>query len=66
MTHIGEWTRRELGPGVRGSRWHRVESEIEDDVVVHCGKRLRDRIQDGKGLEFTNKPPFDDTCSYCS
>ena len=40
---IGQWVRRVTGKGVARTRWHLIESLVDDEPFTRCGRRLRKR-----------------------
>lgn len=63
---IGLWVARfaDEGDGGRRTKWHLVESEIEDRKVTKCGRQLGQR--DGTVIAPLVAPPTAaDACQRC-
>jgi hypothetical protein len=41
--NIGDWVRRVTGDGKALTKWHLVESVVDDEPFLNCGRRLRKR-----------------------
>lgn len=59
--HIGDWVQRRYdATNYASTKWHLIESQIEDRVVTKCGRQLRD-YTDAKvsnHLSFSPVEPF--------
>lgn len=53
-SQIGQWTRRRYPDReVQRGKWHKVESEVADDVITRCGRRMaRKTFQHVFGAHF--------------
>jgi hypothetical protein len=40
---IGYWVRRVTGKGMALTKWHRIESVVDDEPFTRCGRRFRRR-----------------------
>lgn len=66
---IGQWVRR-ITPSQAITRWHLVESVIDDEPVTRCGRRLRARA--GTALKAVDVMPLTrmigqpQLCSRCA
>jgi hypothetical protein len=56
------WTRRDRSEAT----WHRVESEINNEAVTKCGRRLIAINSRGRDLMWTFQKPKTRVCAYCS
>jgi hypothetical protein len=41
--NIGDWVRRVTGDGKALTKWHLVESVVDDEPFTNCGRRFRKR-----------------------
>ena len=61
---IGDWVRR------TGRKWHLVESIIDGDAILKCGRRMG--VEPGKPLEVSDVEPLTrmigqpQNCKQCS
>jgi hypothetical protein len=62
---IGQWVSRWSADGdaVRRTRWHLVESEIDDRKVVRCGRQMG--FIASTELAWTDAPQHSERCYYC-
>jgi len=67
---IGDWVRRTD----RATKWHLVDSVVDDEPVTRCGRRLRRRTEDGQlmnSVEVSDVMPLTrmigqpQLCRYC-
>lgn len=59
MSRIGMYAKR-------GSKWHLIESEIEDALITRCGRRMEPKDAHGNGLLVGEwVPPVPEQCDYC-
>lgn len=59
MSRIGMYAKR-------GSKWHLIESEIEEAVVTRCGRRMEPQDAHGNAVLVGQwVPPYEDRCAYC-
>lgn len=65
QSRIGQWVMRP-DTWANQTLWHKVESEIEQDVITHCGRRMKRLNAAGKELEFHPTLPENGFCSRCS
>jgi hypothetical protein len=59
-TLIGVWVARHTGER-QLTRWHRVESDVAEDVVTKCGRRMVQRSE--RGILLMGDGP--DRCARC-
>jgi hypothetical protein len=83
-SEIGTWVARWVARFAYGAhatrrvtRWHMIESEIEDRKVTRCGRELGDRDPNSSLLSpnssllspervgVSGQPPEADRCRYC-
>ena len=75
---VGKWVRRIRGDRrAQETRWHYVQSQIEDRVVTKCGRQMKQRVRvpaqirmitnerRDDVLEVSNGIPFNTTCVRC-
>ena len=60
---VGDYVRREVGPGHRTTKWHLVESVIADAAITKCGRRMEPENTNG-GLDVSKEVPAD-SCKRC-
>lgn len=58
QSYIGWWANR------KGQRWHLVESEITDRLVMHCGRQMT--LSNADGRLVVDQAPQGRTCLYCA
>jgi hypothetical protein len=57
---IGQWCYRD-------AKAHLVESQIEDRVIIRCGKQLHLYVERRGFLKFSERPPWDHpACLTCT
>lgn len=61
QSYIGWWATRIRR---KGGRWHLVESEITNRLVMKCGRQMK--LETGDGVLIFQLQPSSDHCSVCS
>lgn len=61
MNYIGWWATRVRR---KGGKWHLVESEVTDRLVMKCGRQMR--LENDDGVLIFQLEPADKHCEACS
>lgn len=59
-SYIGWW-----GMRTRKAKWHLVESEVTDRLVMRCGRMMRFTAYQ-ETMTFDEKPRWGDRCEQCT
>lgn len=61
---LGQWVRRVRADGTPQTKFHKVESVVNGNPIVHCGRTLRAKLG-GTGLAFAPAVTGPDRCERC-